>query len=185
MSTSVDPRLHVTDAAAGYTHVVHPPTEYSNKEYPRVETTNGEGLPDLRELAAVSAALEKKPATSAIAWAAGRFDSGLVLASSFQDCVLIGLAVQVEARHRGGLPRHAVPLPRDARVRRDGAQALRPEPEDHDADDRPRRPLDRRPRRLLRCAQGRADGACARRQARLDDRLCGATRRRHAKVRRS
>ena len=26
MSTSVDPRLHVTDAAAGYTHVVHPPT---------------------------------------------------------------------------------------------------------------------------------------------------------------
>jgi phosphoadenosine phosphosulfate reductase len=96
LSTSTDPRLQVTDASAGYTHVVHPPTEYSNAEYPRVETTNGEGLPDLRELAAVSNALEKKPATSAVAWAAGRFDSGLVLASSFQDCLLISLAVQVK-----------------------------------------------------------------------------------------
>jgi len=52
-------------------------------------------LPDLRELAAVSAALERKPATAAIEWAADRFGDGLVLASSFQDCVLIDLAAQV------------------------------------------------------------------------------------------
>ena len=64
--------------------------------YPRVETTNGEGLPDLRELAVVSRTLETKPATAAIGWAADRFDDGLVLASSFQDAVLIDLAVQVK-----------------------------------------------------------------------------------------
>ena len=52
-------------------------------------------LPDLRELAAASAALERQPATSAIEWAAQRFGDGLVLASSFQDCVLIDLAAQV------------------------------------------------------------------------------------------
>jgi len=56
---------------------------------------NEHDLPDLRELAAVSAALEREPATSAIEWAADRFGDGLVLASSFQDCVLIDLAAQV------------------------------------------------------------------------------------------
>jgi phosphoadenosine phosphosulfate reductase len=54
-----------------------------------------ESVPDLRELAAVSARLERQPATAAIEWAAGRFGDGLVLASSFQDCVLIDLAHQV------------------------------------------------------------------------------------------
>jgi phosphoadenosine phosphosulfate reductase len=52
-------------------------------------------LPDLRELAAISADLERKPATAVIEWAADRFGDGLVLASSFQDCVLIDLAAQV------------------------------------------------------------------------------------------
>ena len=52
-------------------------------------------LPDLRQLAAVSASLERKPATAAIEWAAERFGDGLVLASSFQDCVLIDLVAQV------------------------------------------------------------------------------------------
>ncbi|HEV2992891.1 MAG TPA: phosphoadenylyl-sulfate reductase [Acidimicrobiia bacterium] len=56
---------------------------------------NEHELPDLRELAAVSAALERQPATSAIEWATQRFGDGLVLASSFQDCVLIDLAAQV------------------------------------------------------------------------------------------
>ena len=55
-------------------------------------------LPDLRELAAISADLERKPATAVIEWAAGRFGDGLVLASSFQDCVLIDLAAQVAPR---------------------------------------------------------------------------------------
>ena len=52
-------------------------------------------LPDLRQLAAVSASLERMPATAAIEWAAERFGDGLVLASSFQDCVLIDLVAQV------------------------------------------------------------------------------------------
>jgi phosphoadenosine phosphosulfate reductase len=56
---------------------------------------NDRDLPDLRELAAVSAALEQQPATSAIEWAAERFGDGVVLASSFQDCVLIDLVTQV------------------------------------------------------------------------------------------
>ena len=52
-------------------------------------------LPDLRQLAAVSASLERMPATAAIEWAAERFGDGLVLASSFQVCVLIDLVAQV------------------------------------------------------------------------------------------
>jgi phosphoadenosine phosphosulfate reductase len=52
-------------------------------------------IPDLAELAVVSRELEAKPATAAIAWAWDRFGSDLVLAASFQDCVMIDLAVQV------------------------------------------------------------------------------------------
>jgi phosphoadenosine phosphosulfate reductase len=60
-----------------------------------VRDVSEESVPDLRELAAVSARLERQPATAAIEWAAERFGDGLVLASSFQDCVLIDLAHQV------------------------------------------------------------------------------------------
>jgi len=49
---------------------------------------------DLGELAAVSAELETKPASAAIKWAWERFGSGMVLAASFQDCVLIDVAVR-------------------------------------------------------------------------------------------
>jgi phosphoadenosine phosphosulfate reductase len=52
-------------------------------------------VPDLAELAAVSRELESKPATSAIEWAWDRFGPEVVLAASFQDCVLISLAAQV------------------------------------------------------------------------------------------
>jgi phosphoadenosine phosphosulfate reductase len=49
---------------------------------------------DLTELAAVSAELEHEPASAAVRWAHDRFGSGLVLAASFQDCVLVDIAVQ-------------------------------------------------------------------------------------------
>jgi phosphoadenosine phosphosulfate reductase len=52
---------------------------------------------DLAELARVDAELEKKPATTVIEWAWERFGSGLVLAASFQDCVLIDLASRVSS----------------------------------------------------------------------------------------
>jgi phosphoadenosine phosphosulfate reductase len=52
-------------------------------------------VPDLAELAAVSRELETKPATSAIEWAWDRFGPDVVLAASFQDCVLISLAAHV------------------------------------------------------------------------------------------
>jgi phosphoadenosine phosphosulfate reductase len=52
-------------------------------------------VPDLAELATVSRELESKPATSAIEWAWDRFGPDVVLAASFQDCVLISLAAQV------------------------------------------------------------------------------------------
>ena len=51
--------------------------------------------PDLAELAAISAELERQPATSAIRWAWERFGPDVVLASSFQDSVLVHLAMQV------------------------------------------------------------------------------------------
>src|SRR5206468_4300107 len=47
---------------------------------------------DLGELAEVSAALENKPASAAIKWAWERFGTDLVVAASFQDCVLIDVA---------------------------------------------------------------------------------------------
>jgi len=52
-------------------------------------------LPDLAELAQVSADLEQEPASSAVKWAWERFGDGAVLAASFQDCVLIDIAMQV------------------------------------------------------------------------------------------
>ncbi|HEX5614627.1 MAG TPA: phosphoadenosine phosphosulfate reductase family protein, partial [Acidimicrobiia bacterium] len=50
---------------------------------------------DLAELRAVSEALERKPASAAIRWAVDRFGDGVVLAASFQDCVLLDVAVRV------------------------------------------------------------------------------------------
>lgn len=50
---------------------------------------------DLAELARVAADLERRPATSAIAWAWERYGGRMILAASFQDCVLIDLAMQV------------------------------------------------------------------------------------------
>lgn len=49
-------------------------------------------LPDLGELADASAALESASAGGIISWAHERFGDGLVLASSFQDCVLVDIA---------------------------------------------------------------------------------------------
>lgn len=40
--------------------------------------------------------LEGKPAAEILRWAIGRFGDGLVVASSFQDCVLVDLATRVE-----------------------------------------------------------------------------------------
>ena len=49
---------------------------------------------DLGELARVSSELERKPASSAIKWAWERFGTAVVLAASFQDCVLVDLAAK-------------------------------------------------------------------------------------------
>lgn len=49
---------------------------------------------DLAELAAVSAELEGRPASAAVRWAWERFGTGVVLAASFQDCVLVDLAAR-------------------------------------------------------------------------------------------
>ena len=49
-------------------------------------------LPDLGELAAESTRLERAPAGAAVRWAYERFGDGLVIASSFQDAVLIDIA---------------------------------------------------------------------------------------------
>ena len=136
----------------------------------RVRDVTEHDLPDLRELAAVSATLERQPATAAIEWAAERFGDGLVLASSFQDCVLIDLVAQVAPGARGGVPRHPVPLRGDTLVRRDGAAPLRPAAAGRRARHRARRPLARRPRRVLRGPQGRPDGEGARRPGGVDDR---------------
>jgi len=50
-------------------------------------------MPDLEELADVSARFEHQPAGAVVRWAHERYGSDLVLAASFQDCVLIDVAV--------------------------------------------------------------------------------------------
>jgi phosphoadenosine phosphosulfate reductase len=49
---------------------------------------------DLSELAAISADLEHKPASAAVRWAWDRFGGCIVLASSFQDSVLLDIAMR-------------------------------------------------------------------------------------------
>src|SRR5690242_5706781 len=49
---------------------------------------------DLRELAAVSAELEHKPASAIVRYAWERFNDKIVLASSFQDAVLLDVAMR-------------------------------------------------------------------------------------------
>ncbi len=52
-------------------------------------------LADLAELAEVSRQFEDAPAAEIVAWATERFGDGIVLASSFQDCVLLDIALRV------------------------------------------------------------------------------------------
>src|SRR5689334_8635086 len=63
-------------------------------------TTVSTPIPDLAELAAVSGELEKAPAGHVVAWAHERFRDSMVLAASFQDCVLIDVAVNVDQVRR-------------------------------------------------------------------------------------
>ena len=72
---------------------------------PRAETGPGPGTEpgaaqvpadDAAALAKVSAELETQPATAAIGWAVERYGRALSLACSFQDCVVVDLAVQVD-----------------------------------------------------------------------------------------
>lgn len=50
-------------------------------------------LPDAAELAELSSELEDAPASASVRWAWKTFGDGVVLASSFQDCVLLDIAV--------------------------------------------------------------------------------------------
>ena len=142
-------------------------------------------VPDLADLARVSAELEQEPASSAIKWAWETFGDGAVLAASFQDCVLIDVATQVVARDRSGVPRHAVPLRGDALVRRAGARALRPQPaRDHARRSRPTTSGRSTPTSAARCA--RSSRWLARsRASRRGSPGCAATRRRRARTHRS
>lgn len=55
-----------------------------------------EFAPDTADLADTSARLEAGPASATIRWARETYGDDLVLAASFQDCVLIDLAVHVD-----------------------------------------------------------------------------------------
>jgi phosphoadenosine phosphosulfate reductase len=57
--------------------------------------TNTLSAPDQAELEELSARFENAPASAVVRWAWERFGDGMVLASSFQDCVLIDIAVSV------------------------------------------------------------------------------------------
>jgi phosphoadenosine phosphosulfate reductase len=58
-------------------------------------TTVSTPVPDLAELATTSRELEHAPASHIVRWASERFGDGMVLAASFQDCVLVDVATRV------------------------------------------------------------------------------------------
>ena len=51
--------------------------------------------PDLADLGLLSRQFEDAPASDVVAWAVNTYGDGLVLASSFQDCVLLDIALKV------------------------------------------------------------------------------------------
>ena len=55
---------------------------------------------DEKALGLISARLEAEPASAAVAWASETFGADLVLAASFQDSVLIDIAVAVDPKIR-------------------------------------------------------------------------------------
>ena len=56
-----------------------------------VSVEDAPAIPDLGELAEISRRYESRPASALVAWAYDRFGSDLILAASFQDCVLIDI----------------------------------------------------------------------------------------------
>src|SRR5262249_55432364 len=71
-----------------------PVREGRRRQRVRHMTATAAPIPDLGELADVSASLEAAPASAAIEWAWDRYGGELVLAPSCQDCALIDLAVE-------------------------------------------------------------------------------------------
>ncbi|MFZ0059986.1 MAG: phosphoadenylyl-sulfate reductase [Acidimicrobiales bacterium] len=69
-------------------------TEPAARDVPAEETGAPGGLGD--ELARAADQLEKPEALDVCRWAVGRFGKDIVVASSFQDCVLIDLAVRAD-----------------------------------------------------------------------------------------
>ena len=106
----------------------------------------------------------QEPASSAIKWAWETFGDGAVLAASFQDCVLIDIAMQVvpeiEVVFLDTQYHFAETLWYVEQVRERYDLNLRVVTPQIDA----RQPLADRPRRVLRDAQGRAARTRARRQ---------------------
>ena len=107
------------------------------------------------ELDEADARLRNAAPTEVIDWALERFSGNVAMACSFEDLVLIDLALSREAGPRGDLPRHGLPLPRDPRVRPPVLRAARRQPHHDDARARGRR-VAVRDRAVLRAAQGRA-----------------------------
>ena len=96
------------------------------------------------------------PRRRAIKWAWERFGTGRRARRVVPGLRAHRRRGEGRARHRGRVPRHAVPLRGDALVRRARPRALRPQPHGHGTARRARRPLADRSRRVLRDAQGRA-----------------------------
>jgi phosphoadenosine phosphosulfate reductase len=66
-------------------------TTASSIDIPTTTAPIAPPVPDLAELADVSRRFEARPASAIVAWAYDRYGDDLVLAASFQDCVLIDI----------------------------------------------------------------------------------------------
>ena len=88
-------------------------------------------LVDQAELEARAAEFETAPAGKVIAWAVERFGSSVSLACSFQDCVIVDLAVQVDPAIEVLFLDTGFHFPETLAYRRGRPGALRPEPPGH------------------------------------------------------
>ena len=70
------------------TDVTQPITEADDADSPARSAIS---VPDLQELNELAQRFEARPASAVIAWAWDQFGDGLVLAASFQDCVLLDI----------------------------------------------------------------------------------------------
>ena len=124
----------------------------------------------LGELAEISRQFEHASAAEIVQWAHETFGEGLVMAASFQDCVLLDVVAGVAPGIEVVFLDTGFHFAETLLVRRPGSPPVRPQPHGDAPGRRGRRHVAARRRLLLPRPQGGAPGPGPRGQGRVDDR---------------